>query len=154
MAGISKFSAAVDPVSAMIAIGGLLGVLWRQIAKVFSQRAKYHAILTKNLYFYNLDNNMGAITYILDAAEAEECKEALLAYCFLLLKGPCSRQVLDQAIENYLYDNYQAKMDFEVTDGLAKLSAAGLLQQSGKSYQAAPLDEAVSQLTEQWRRLL
>jgi len=45
-------------------------------------------------------------------------------------------------------------MDFEVTDGLAKLSAAGLLQQSGKSYQAAPLDEAVSQLTEQWRRLL
>jgi hypothetical protein len=154
MATISKLSAALDPVSAVVAIGGLIGVLWRQVSKIFRQRAKYNALLTKNLYFYNLDNNMGAITYILDAAEAEECKEALLAYYFLYLNGSCTSQQLDLAIEEYLFDNYRIPMDFDVQDGLKKLTSAGLLRTQDERLHVIDLDEALDRLSAQWQAML
>jgi uncharacterized protein DUF3754 len=155
MATISKFSTAIDPISAMIAVAGLLGVLWRQIAKIFSQRAKYSAILTKNLYFYSLDNNMGAITYLLDAAEAEECKEALLAYYFLLNNGPCDSAELDKQIENYILRNYAIPMDFEVKDGLRKLTEVGLLNVAdNQQLQVLSLNEAQQTLSTQWNAVI
>ncbi len=154
MATLSKFSAAIDPVSALIAVGGLLGVIWRQIAKVFSQRAKYSAALTKNLYFYNLDNNMGALTHLVDSAEAEECKEAILAYFFLLASGESSRSKLDKDIENYIQRQYKIPMDFEIDDGLNKLQKSKLLSRCDKIINAIPLHEANIKLKQQWHAII
>lgn len=154
MATISKFSAAIDPVSALIAIGGLLGVLWRQISKIFSQRAKYSAILTKNLYFYSLDNNMGVLTFLADAAETEECKEAILAYFFLIADGACHYDVLDKRIEAYLYKQYTIPMDFEINDSLDKLKTTELISRSDDVINAAPLAEANSLLKRQWNCII
>ncbi|MCK5831618.1 MAG: DUF3754 domain-containing protein [Methylococcales bacterium] len=154
MATISKFSAAIEPMSALIAIGGLLGVLWRQIAKIFSQRAKYSAILTKNLYFYSLDNNMGALTYLFDTAEAEECKEALLAYFFLLTDGETDREKLDKKIEAYIYDQYNIPMDFEIDDGLNKLQKSKLLSKNNAVLNAVSLVDANNQLKQDWAKVI
>lgn len=154
MATISKLSAAIEPMSALIAVGGLLGVLWRQIAKIFSQRAKYSAILTKNLYFYSLDNNMGALTYLFDTAETEECKEAILAYFFLLTGGETNREKLDKQIETYIYDQYNIPMDFEVDDGLDKLQKSKLLSKNDAVLNAIPLLEANSQLKQDWAKII
>ncbi|NOQ17576.1 MAG: DUF3754 domain-containing protein [Methyloprofundus sp.] len=154
MATITKFTAAIDPVSALIAVGGLLGVIWRQISKVFSQRAKYSAILTKNLYFYSIDNNMGALTYLADSAEAEECKEAILAYFFLLLKGKITQDELDKTIENYIGKQYNIPMDFEITDGLDKLQKANLLSRDNENISAVSLEQANSNLKIQWNEIL
>jgi len=153
MATLSKFSAAIDPVSALIAVGGLLGVIWRQIAKVFSQRAKYSATLTKNLYFYSLDNNMGALTYLIDSAEAEECKEAILAYFFLLANGESSRITLDKRIEDYIQAQYMIPMDFEIDDGLQKLQKSELLLRHDNTINAVPLHEANIKLKQQWQNI-
>ena len=154
MATITKLSAAIDPMSAIFAIGSLLGVIWRQIAKVFSQRAKYSAALTKNLYFYSLDNNMGALTYLVDAAETEECKEALLAYFFLLADGESLREDLDKRIESYLYQQYAIPMDFEIDDGLEKLQNAEVLNHSDNLFSALPLAEANLKLEQQWNNII
>ncbi len=154
MATIGKLSATIDPVSALIAIGGLLGLLWRQISKIFSQRAKYSATLTKNLYFYSLDNNMGALTYLVDTAEAEECKEAILAYFFLLIKGETNRASLDQCIENYIYEKYEIPMDFEIDDGLDKLQKSSLLSRFDQLIKTIPLAEANSRLRQQWDQII
>jgi len=154
MATIGKLSATIDPISALIAIGGLLGLLWRQISKIFSQRAKYSATLTKNLYFYSLDNNMGALTYLADTAEAEECKEAILAYFFLLVDGETSRANLDQRIESYIQEKYEIPMDFEIDDGLAKLHKSSLLSRSDQLINAIPLAEANSRLRQQWDQVI
>ncbi len=151
MATVTKLSAAIDPISAMLAIGGLLGVIWRQIAKIFSQKAKYSAILTKNLYFYNLDNNMGALSYLTDSAEQEECKEAILAYFFLLTNGSLQRQQLDQLIEQYIVQQYQIPMDFEINDGLDKLYKAQLLIQDNDTINVLPLTQAHFSLVNQWQ---
>lgn len=154
MATLSKFSAAIDPVSALITIGGLLGVIWRQIAKVFSQRAKYSAALTKNLYFYSLDNNMGALTHLVDSAEAEECKEAILAYFFLLANGESNRINLDKRIENYIQQQYSIPMDFEIDDGLDKLQKSKLLSHYDNFISAVPLHEANIKLKQQWLNII
>jgi len=149
MATVSKLSASIDPVSAILAVGGLLAVIWRQIAKIFSQRAKYSAILTKNLYFYSLDNNMGALTYLANTAEHEECKEAILAYFFLLTGGKSTHADLDKSIENYIDRQYGIPMDFEVKDGLEKLQKANLLTLQDETITALPLNDANASLVRQ-----
>lgn len=154
LATISKLSAAIDPMSALLAIGGLAGVLWRQVAKVFSQRAKYSAILTKNLYFYSLANNLSTLTYLADTAESEECKEALLAYFFLLAKGASSRDELDKTIENFILDKYRIPMDFEISDGLDKLQKANLLNSRDTLITAVPLSEALISVKQQWENII
>jgi len=154
MATASKLSAAIDPMSALMAIGSLLGVLWRQIVKIFSQRAKYSAILTRNLYFYSLDTNMGALSYLADMAETEECKEAVLAYFFLLAAGSCDRESLDQKIESYINKQYALPMDFEIDDGLAKLQQANLLITKDGGFQAQPLSSALQNLKQQWNQIM
>lgn len=155
MATITKFSAVIDPVSAILTIGALLGVIWRQIAKVFSQRAKYSAILTKNLYFYSLDTNMGALNHLFDTAEAEECKEAILAYFFLLKNNKSSRGELDKCIEDYIQNQYKIPMDFEINDGLDKLSKSGLLVSHADSAKSVvSLEDANKLLIEQWNLII
>ena len=158
MATITKLSATIEPLSALIAIGGLLGVLWRQIAKIFSQRAKYSAILTKNLYFYSLNNNMSALTHLIDTAETEECKEALLAYFFLLAYGESTRDDLDKRIESYIFEKYAIPMDFEINDGLNKLEKTRLLSSlpsdTKNLISAVSLPEANARLKQQWINLI
>lgn len=155
MATITKFSAVIDPVSALLTIGTLLGVIWRQVAKVFRQRAKYSAILTKNLYFYSLDTNMGALTYLVDTAETEECKEAILAYFFLMINGQSTRAKLDITIENYIQKQYKIPMDFEINDGLDKLNKSSLLlSNSVDKVSAVSLENANEQLIKQWNNLI
>lgn len=154
MATITKLSAAIDPISAILAVGGLLGVIWRQIAKIFSQRAKYSAILTKNLYFYSLNNNMATLTYLIDSAESEECKEAILSYFFLLTGGESNRVNLDRQIEDYIQQKYSIPMDFEIDDGLDKLEQSELLSCANDVISAISLPMANTRLIEQWNSLI
>ena len=153
MAVLNKLTAVIDPIAAVTTIVGFIGVLWRQITKIFVQRTKYMAALTKNLYFYNLDNNMGALTYVFDLAEDEECKEALLAYFFLLSDGAQSSHSLDQKIEAFIKRQYGIPMDFEVSDGINKLYQSSLLIHQNELLQALPLQQALNLLREQWEEL-
>jgi hypothetical protein len=129
---LSKMAVALDPVALISAIGAFAGIIWRQIASVFNHRTKYMAQLAKNLYFYNLDNNAGVISYLNDLAEDEEAKEALLAYTFLLHeKEPISQEVLDQKIEMFMEETFGVPMDFEVDDAVEKLILLNLVQKDG-----------------------
>ena len=151
MTVLSKLSAMIDPIAALGVIGGFLGLLWRQISNVFTQRTKYMAKLSKNLYYYNLDNNQGAIAYLANMAEAEECKEALLAYYFLHKNGAMSLVSLDKQVEQYIEQNYQIPIDYEVSDGIAKLTASKLLKEaSDEKLEAVDLSEAIRLLEQQW----
>ena len=126
---IAKLSAAaIDPISALMALGAFGGILWRQVKEVFTRRTHYMAQLAKNLYFHNLDNNAGALNYMIDMASEEESKEALLAYLFLSHSDEAmSKEELDSAIEVYVSESYGIEMDFEVNDGLDKLRSLGIL---------------------------
>ena len=150
---VTKFSAAISPVTACIAIAGLAGVLWRQVANVVAQRTKYMATLQSRLYFHNLDNNQGALSHLVELAGEEECKEALLAYAFLH-EAPCDRAQLDARVETYLRESYGLDVDYEVTDGLRKLRRAGLLVEADdRPLSVVSPDVALEKLVKAWIEL-
>ncbi len=147
---------AKGPFAVLMVIGMFGGVLWRQIYKIIFHRTKYMAELTKNLYFYNINNNMGAIAQIVDMAEGEEFKEAVLAYYFLYIHKDreYTAERLDKEIEDYLAEKYKVRIDFEVSDGLRKLDECGLLTQNSEGVLGVvDLDEALRILNEVWDNL-
>lgn len=112
----------------LVALGGLGGIVFKQVMNIFNKRTQYMAALSSQLYFHNLDNNFGAITHILDAAFEQEIKEIVLAYYFLnIAEKPLTQTELDLTIEQYLTDKYHQDIDFEVDDGLKKLLDNDLL---------------------------
>lgn len=131
-------------------LGALGAYLWKQFSKFKNRKLLFMQQLTQNLYFKNLDNNAGVVFRLLNNAEEEEVKEALLAYYFLLKHGAKSRPELDQIIEVWLRDQWQCTMDFEIDDAMEKLQRLKLVTFANDVYQAKPINEAMSILRQQW----
>src|SRR5262249_37008603 len=79
-------------VAGMAALLGPLGVLggygYKQWYSYQITKQTYSKLLTESLYYQTLDNNGGVLTRILDEAEEQECREAILAYYCLWRYGP------------------------------------------------------------------
>jgi hypothetical protein len=151
---IGKIGAAViNPFALIGAFFGLIGIIVRQILAIFTHRDKYMMVLSRNLYFHNLDNNFGVASYLIDMAEEEEGKEAILAYYFLLTHADkqYTQEELDRAIEAYIKAQYGVKIDFEVDDGLRKLRNEGILiEEADGKLKVLDLHQASACLDKQW----
>ena len=109
-------------------LGTLGGFLFKQFSNFKNRKIRFMKTLADSLYFRNLDNNAGVFHRLVDAAEEEECKEALLAWTFLLTTGvPLTARSLDGAIEAFLREHLAGPVDFEIDDALAKLERLGLV---------------------------
>jgi hypothetical protein len=114
---------------------------------------KYQKQISDHVYFRNISNNAGIFDYIVGAAEEQECKEAFLAYYFLLVAGSApDQETLDARIEEWLSTTFGVDIDFEVDDALAKLQRLGLLQRKGEALTVLPLEEALVVLDQIWDR--
>ena len=150
-----------DPVeldqSTLLALGAGLGTLGsyliRQFTKYKARQMEFMKTLADNLYFRNLDNDTGVFFNLLDAAEEEETKEALLAWYFLRASnGPCSRDDLDATVESWFTDTIGIRFDFEVCDGVEKLRRLGLVGGGNDTLTAVPAEEALRLLDARWDR--
>ncbi|MEH6575905.1 MAG: TMEM143 family protein [Amphritea sp.] len=152
--GLSRDSVELDKAAllALLAGGGALGgYLWKQFNSFKNRKLKFMQVLTQNLYFKNLDNNAGVFHRLADDAEEEECKEAILAYYFLLIsKQPLSRAELDKKIEEWLMSPWCCRVDFEIEDALDKLIALGLVTEVSRKLSAIPIVEATKKLDRRW----
>ena len=64
-----------------------------------NRKIQFMKALSENLDFRDLDNDAGVFHYLLDAAEEEEVKEAVLAYYFLRTAArPLTAAELDRRI--------------------------------------------------------
>lgn len=134
-----------------IGLGALGGYLFKQISKFKNRKIRFMKALTENLYFKNLDNNAGVFHHLVDAAEEEEFKEALLAYYFLLIAGrSLTRQELDQLVEDWLAEKWNCRIDFEVGDALKKLKRLGIVSFQAEGIRCLSIDEAKQRLDEIW----
>src|SRR6185295_5642965 len=110
--------------------------------------------LTRSLYFQNLDNNAGVLFRLLDEAEEQENREALLAYFFLWKHAPesgWSSEELDGAVEQFLTQVTGQDIDFEVGDALDKLVRLRIVQTlSGGKLRAVPIAQALVALDHAW----
>ncbi len=142
-------AAAIEPMSALLALGAFAGILWRQVKEVMFRRTHYMAQLAKNLYFHSLDNNAGALNYMINMAQEEESKEVFLVYIFLSQEPtPITIESLDNKIEEYVKRSYNIEMDFEVDDGLVKLRELNLLIQDGDMVSVIEPKYAIEKLGE------
>ena len=90
---------------------------------------------------------------IVDLAEEQEVKEALLAYVFLHTGNDkqYNQESLDDAIEDWLMGNFGFDVDFEEDDALGKLEEMRLLlEESDGHLSVTPIDEALSILDDYW----
>lgn len=140
----------VTGLTGMVMLGAYLFTQWTRFQ---FQKVLFMKVLSENLYFRNLDNNEGVLTRLVDDAEEEECKEALLAYFFLLRNGgELDSEALDQKIERWLHDKFDVDTDFDVDDALSKLEelGLGLVTNTAKVWRATPLTQAIADLHRRW----
>ncbi len=136
-----------------IGLGTLAGFLFKQIGKFKNRKIRFMKALAENLYFKNLDNSAGVFHHLIDAAEEEEFKEAVLAYLFLAAApGGLTRPQLDQAVEDWLSAGWDCRIDFEVDDALAKLERWELLHHEGHCLKVLAPERAVAQLDRIWHQ--
>ncbi|MGD8739777.1 MAG: TMEM143 family protein, partial [Desulfobacterales bacterium] len=132
-------------------LGTLGGFLFRQINKYKNRKIKFMKALSDNLYFKNLDNNAGVFYHLIDAAEEEEFKEAVLAYYFLLTaKEALTKKELDDRIENWLTERWDSHIDFEIGDAVNKLQRLELIEADADHLRCVPLSAAKQQLDKIW----
>jgi hypothetical protein len=148
----------------LVAAAGVYGILAvlgvtcgygiRSFYGYLQTKQKYQLNLTESLYYQNLDNNAGVLARLLNEAEEQENREALLAYYFLWKSSVhhgMTAEELDSRIERFLKDCLGRPVDFEVDDALAKLLRLGIARQtSDKRYVVAPVAEALATLDRAW----
>jgi hypothetical protein len=133
------------------ALAALGGFLVRQFGKFKNRKIQFMKSLSDNLYFRNLDNDAGVFNHLLDAAEEEEVKEAVLAYHFLrTAEGALTADELDRRIEDWFARRWEAEFDFEVADGVRKLRRLRLIDDTEGKLSAVALEEAARRLDETW----
>jgi hypothetical protein len=132
-------------------LGSVGGYLVRQFTKFKARRLEFLKTLADNLYFRNLDNDAGVFHNLLDAAEEEETKEALLGWYFLRAAGrPLSMQELDRTVEQWFTERLDCILDFDVTDGIDKLRRLGLVAGDDEHLTAVGADVALERLDALW----
>ncbi len=152
--GIIKIitAAVINPITLIASVIGFIIIIFRQIMDIFTQKTKYMVTLSRNLYFHTLDNNFGVINNLVDVAEEEEAKEAILAYYFLYTQADQNhtQETLDRKIEKYIKDKYEVDIDFEVSDGIRKLHEEGILTEEDGILKVVDLKQACVCMDAKW----
>jgi hypothetical protein len=134
-----------------IGLGVFAGFIFKEWSKFKNRKIKFMKALSDNLYFKNLDNNAGVFHTLIDAAEEEDFKEAILAYSFLLnSQGGLTAEALDNCIECWFKTKYQCELDFEIVDALSKLERMQLVEKKDDIYHAIDLAQAQKILDTHW----
>lgn len=134
-----------------IGIGVFASFIFKEWSKFKNRKIKFMKALSDNLYFKNLDNNAGVFHTLIDAAEEEDFKEAVLAYTFLLNStSGLSASELDKKIEDWFQQKYNCHVDFEISDALAKLEQMRLITCEQETYHALSLAQAKQCLDKHW----
>jgi len=137
--------------AAMSGLAALIGFVMRQWLRYQRQSLRYQKELTDNIYFRNVNNNVGIFDYMIGEAEEQECKEAFLAYYFLrTAKTAMTEAQLEDRIEQWLKETFAVEIEFEVADALAKLDRFGLLCRDGERLSVPPPEETIARLDRLW----
>ncbi len=140
----------------LLLIGGTLGYGVRSLYGYLNTKQKYQLNLTQSLYYQNIDNNAGVIHRLLDEAEEQENREVMLAYFFLWREAPAegwTPDELDRRVEQFLRDEAEAAIDFEVADALDKLRRFQIVETHGDRLKALPIERAIQSLAKCWAAL-
>ena len=124
-------AAIISPVVLLVVAVGFVGAFFKGVFSFLTSKTKYMQTLSSSLYHKNLANNVSALTRLVDAAEAEETKELLLAYYILSCEKEhdYTMEELDERVEAWLHEHFNLPhIDFEVDDAVRKLIDKELIE--------------------------
>jgi len=155
--------------SLIITLGGFA---FKQYTSYKNKQIRFQKSITETLFYRNMANNSGVFKYLIDAAEEEECKEIILAYYHLLTSPkPLTASQLDNCIESWMDENFNAKIDFDIVKPLQNLAdikteiqdledstyaikkVSILKQDENQCYRVASLSEAKTAMDYVWDNL-
>ncbi len=143
----SRLKQALAALSGFVALGAYV---MRQRLKLDRQKLLYQKRLSDTVYFHTVANNEGVIDGLVNAAEHQEAKEALLAYGLLRLQGPMTKADLDAAAETFIAERFGLQVNFDVADALAKLERFGLSIVTPQGLAGVDTAQALRSLDAQW----
>ena len=142
-----------NPLWMWIVASGAAGYGYQSYYGYKQTKQRYHLTLTESLYYQNLDSNAGVLTRLLDEAEEQEAREAILAYYSLWRyagEAGWTAAALDDQVEHALQAATGLKVDFEIEGALAKLEAMRIVRKDGDRYRAVPVEHALRMLDWFW----
>jgi Protein of unknown function (DUF3754) len=152
--GLTKTEVKIEQqhlIALALGLATLGGFLFKQINKFKNRKIKFMKALSDNLYFKNLDNNIGVFHHLVDTAEEEEFKEAILAYYFLVVEDrDFTITELDDTVERWFENKHNCKINFEIDDALYKLERWGLVNRERTIIRRKDLNDAMQQLDKIW----
>ena len=131
-----------------LAAGGI-GYGYKSFYGYHQTKQRYHLMLTESLYFQNLDSNAGVLMRLLDEAEEQECRLAILAYwCLWRYAGAegWTTADLDSSVELYLDRYADVTLMSRNNAALTQLKKLHLVEEVGERIRALPLARAVEEL--------
>ncbi len=129
----------------MLAAGGI-GYGYKSFHGYQQTRQRYHLTLTQSLYFQNLDSNAGVLMRLLDEAEEQECRLAILAYWCLWRYGGADGLMaddLDASVELYLDRYADLTLVCRNNAALAQMKKLRLIEETAGRFRALPLLQAI-----------
>jgi hypothetical protein len=128
----------------LFVFGTFLFAMIRASVAYLGSKTRYLQVLSANLYFQNIANNSGALTYLVDSAEAEEIKELLLAYYLLYLERDRDYTVeaLGQRVNQWVREQFGLEIEFDAHDAAHKLIEKGMAVRRVAAQQPSPVDSA------------
>ena len=146
-------STGLNPYLAVGPLAAVLGYGYKQYFGYQSTKNAFSLRLAQSLYYQTLGNNVGVLSALVDEAEEQECREALLAYYHLWRHagpGGWPAPQLDAHVEADLERRTGLKIDFEIDDALGKLERLKLVTKQDDRYAAVPIDQALTAMDEAW----
>lgn len=137
-----------------LAAGGI-GYGYKSFYGYQQTKQRYHLTLTQSLYFQNLDSNAGVLMRLLDEAEEQESRLAILAYwCLWRYAGPdgWTAADLDASVE-WTIDRHVDRAFFcRGNAAFVQLQKLHLVESTGERFRAVPPLIAVESLRDKWNR--
>jgi hypothetical protein len=110
-------------------------------------------VLAKNLYFHSMADNRGVMTLLADRAADEDIKEEMLLYTAIanMRFKAHDLKTIDEGIEGYLSQTFGIRVDFDVSDALARLKQEGIVTElEDGTLKTLPPQEAALHIDKLW----
>jgi hypothetical protein len=133
--GTFRFLSSVVLIVAITVASLFYGV--RSFFSYLTAKRRHLLNVAQNLYYQNLDNNLGVLLRVLEEAEQQEICEAILAY-FTVVTGASAEAVEEAKIYQqsvYLLQEYAGMdVDFDVKDAVRSLLEMRIIQGFDNGY--------------------
>ena len=152
-------AAALGIIGFIVLLVGIILAFLKGIFGFLNSRTKCMKKFSESLYHKSLSNNVAAVNMLLDQAETQEVKEALLAYYILYIHR--DRQLTIKEMDDYaeaeLMNAFNFDIDFEEDDAIRKLVEKQLVtvipgetEETTRYQILLPIKAALQQLDSIW----